>query len=145
MKASPSSASPQTKVCAKASASGPATFACAAGDSLCSASKPPEWGSPAVSFSPIAEVSRTERIAVPIEAPDWRTMFIAVLVRAIAAAGTACIAAVIVGIIESPIPSPSTKPKPQSRTYGVWLVTKANGASPTASSGIPQAAQRSGP
>ena len=43
-------------------------------------------------------------------------MFIAVLVRAIAAAGTACIAAVIVGIIASPIPRPSTKLKPQSRT-----------------------------
>ncbi len=43
-------------------------------------------------------------------------MFIAVLVRAIAAGGTACIAAVIVGIIERPIPRPRTKPKLQSRT-----------------------------
>jgi hypothetical protein len=43
-------------------------------------------------------------------------MFIAVLVRAIADAGTACIGAVIVGIIERPMPRPSTKLKLQSRT-----------------------------
>ena len=52
----------------------------------------------------IAAARRTERIAVPIEAPPWRMMFIAVEVRAIAAGGTACIAAVIVGIIEKPMP-----------------------------------------
>ena len=71
---------------------------------------------PLSSLSLIAEASSTERIAVPIEAPDWRMMFIAVLVRAIAAGGTACIAAVIVGIIESPMPRPRTKLKPQSST-----------------------------
>ena len=36
-------------------------------------------------------------------------MFIAVLVRAIAEGGTACIAAVMFGIIDRPIPSPWTK------------------------------------
>ena len=64
----------------------------------------------------ISTVRITERIAVPIEAPPWRMMFIAVEVRAIAAAGTACIAAVIVGIIARPIPRPRTKLKLQSST-----------------------------
>ena len=36
--------------------------------------------------------------------PDWRMMSIAVLIRAIAAGGTACKDAVIVRIIETPIP-----------------------------------------
>ena len=57
----------------------------------------------------IAEARITDRTAVPIEAPAWRMMFIAVLVRAIALAGTACIAAVMFGIIASPIPRPWTK------------------------------------
>ena len=64
----------------------------------------------------ISEARITERIAVPIEAPPWRMMFIAVEVRAIAAPGTACIAAVIVGIIDKPMPRPSTKLKLQSST-----------------------------
>ena len=56
----------------------------------------------------IAEARITLRIAVPIEAPAWRMMFIAVLVRAIAAGGTACMAAVMFGIIARPIPRPWT-------------------------------------
>ena len=64
----------------------------------------------------IAEERITVSTAVPIEAPAWRMMFIAVLVRAMADAGTACMAAVIVGIIDIPMPRPSTKPKLHSST-----------------------------
>ena len=67
-------------------------------------------------------------IAVPIDAPPCRMMFIAVLVRAIAAGGTACIAAVIVGIIARPMPRPSTTLKLSSSAYGVCAVTNANGS-----------------
>ncbi len=58
----------------------------------------------------------TVSTAVPIDAPAWRMMFMAVLVRAIADGGTACMAAVIVGIIAIPIPRPSTTLKPHSST-----------------------------
>ena len=64
----------------------------------------------------IAEARITDSTAVPIEAPAWRMMFIAVLVRAIAAAGTACMAAVMFGIIDRPIPRPWTKLAQHSRT-----------------------------
>ena len=62
----------------------------------------------------------TARIAVPIDAPDWRMMFIAVLVRAIAAAGTACIAAVIVGIIDRPMPRPEDEARSRRAARRRW-------------------------
>lgn len=61
----------------------------------------------------------TIRIAVPIEAPACLMMFIAVLVRAIAASGTACKAADIDGIIDRPLPSPRTKVAPARSRYDV--------------------------
>ena len=121
MNATASRASAHTNVDANADASGSAITACWAPERCCKEAKPPppeftpgtEWN-----WSLIAEARRTERIAVPIDAPDWRMMFIAVLVRAIAAGGTACIAAVIVGIIARPIPSPSTKLKRAEQHVG---------------------------
>ena len=72
-------------------------------------------------------------------------MFIAVLVRAIACAGTACIAAVIVGIIDRPMPRPRTKLEPHRSTNEVVDVTNANGSIPSAASGRPAAGSRVGP
>src|SRR5437764_13334220 len=83
----------------------------------------------------IAEARITDSTAVPIDAPAWRMMFIAVLVRAIAAAGTACIAAVMFGIIASPIPNPCTKFAEHSRTYGQWPPTHPTGIRPCATRG----------
>ena len=120
MNATASRTRAQTKVEAKALASGPPTAARWASLRPCRASKPlaPPVCAAATpaNWLVISEARMTERIAVPIEAPDWRMMFIAVEVRAIAAGGTDCIAAVIVGIIERPMPRPRTKPKPQSST-----------------------------
>ena len=64
----------------------------------------------------IADARITDSTAVPIDAPAWRMMFIAVLVRAMAAGGTACIAAVMFGIIARPIPRPWTKLAAHSKT-----------------------------
>src|ERR1700748_2782528 len=102
----------QTNVDANASASGPATAACALDGRCWRGASPPEpepdaWvPTIALRLLVIADARITDRTAVPIDAPACRMMFIAVLVRAIAVAGTACIAAVMFGIIARPIPSP---------------------------------------
>jgi hypothetical protein len=144
----PSSTSAHTNVCANAWASGLTILACWAGDRVCSDANPlPPWRTAGIELSRslIAVDSSTVITAVPIDAPPWRMMFIAVLTRGIASRGTACIAAVIVGIIASPMPSPSTTLKPDSSTYEVVEVTNANGASPISSSGIPAAGRYFGP
>src|ERR1700743_1539696 len=97
MKATASRTRAQTKVEANDAARSLLADACWAGLSFWRASRAPPPTEPR--WLVICEARITERIAVPIEAPPWRMMFIAVEVRAIAAAGTACIAAVIVGII----------------------------------------------
>src|SRR5262249_54732662 len=93
----------------------------------------------------IADARITDRIAVPIDAPAWRMMFIAVLVRAIADGGTACIAAVMLGIIAKPIPSPCPKLPAHRSTEEVLALTITNGIGPIAAKGGPVAGSRVGP
>ena len=114
--------SAQTNVEPKASASGRAIAAWALAGRCWSAAIPPspepEARLPRIALRllVIAEARITDSTAVPIEAPAWRMMFIAVLVRAIAAGGTACTAAVMFGIIASPVPRPWTKFAQHSKT-----------------------------
>jgi hypothetical protein len=122
MIATATSTSAHTKVDAKAWASGPAISLCRRAGRCWSVASPPEpeppCSRPAIELRllTIAEARITDRIAVPIDAPDWRTMFSAVLVRAIAAGGTARIAAVMFGIIARPMPSPWMKLNEHSST-----------------------------
>src|SRR5207302_3663597 len=112
MRATRISTSAHANVEANALASGPAAAACTLAGRRCRVAIPPEW-EPALRWARmqlrllvIAEARITDSTAVPTEAPAWRMMFIAVLVRAIALAGTACIAAVMLGIIARPMPRP---------------------------------------
>ncbi len=145
------STSAHTNVEANALASGPTIWACALGGRCWREAIPPEPDPVArlprieLRLLAIAEASSTDRIAVPTDAPAWRMMFIAVLVRAMAAGGTACIAAVMLGIIARPIPRPWTKLPAMRRPYEVWAPTKANGMSPMATSGSPLAGSHVGP
>ena len=114
------SRSAHTNVEANASDSGPWIAACALAGRCWRVASPPEpevWvPTIALRLLVIAEARMTLRIAVPIEAPLWRMMFIAVLVRAMAVGGTACMAAVMFGIIARPIPRPCTNWAEQRRT-----------------------------
>ena len=122
--ARPRAAPAPTRTCARTRRPADSTIrACSAGLRCCSDANPlpPPCAASGIR-SLIAVDSSTVITAVPIEAPPWRMMFIAVLTRGIASRGTACIAAVIVGIIASPIPSPRTTLKADRSTYEVVAV-----------------------
>ncbi len=64
----------------------------------------------------MAEASRTDRTAVPIDAPVCWRMFSVVLARATAGPRIDCIARVNTGIIVRPIPMPNTNRSTLIRT-----------------------------